>query len=387
MSGLLNGLGRNVLALAAASFFTDVASEMIFPLLPIFLTGVLKGSPALLGLIEGAAAGLSSLLRIASGRLADRTRRPKALVLAGYGLSVAARPFFALAAAGWHVLAIRLADRVGKGIRLAPRDAILAASCTPETRGRAFGFQKAMDHLGAAVGPLIATALLLRGWALRDLFLLTALPAALSLASIAIFVRNPDAPGSAAPASLSLAPFDARFRRFLACAALFTLGAGADAFLILRARDCGVADEYIPLFWSGVNVSRMLLSLPGGILSDRLDRRRVILAGWLIHVAVFCGLAFTGSLGVFLLLLALYGVHHALTEGVLRAFVTDLVPAEQRGTAFGLYHCATGLASIPGGILFGLLWKNAGAPAAFLGAAGVAFAAALGLARLAPRKT
>jgi len=382
MSRFLAGLGPNVLALAAASFFTDVASEMVFPLLPLFLTGTLKGSAAMLGLIEGAANALSSLLRIVSGWLADRYRKHKLLVLVGYGLSVVARPLFGAATLGWHVLAVRLVDRFGKGIRIAPRDALLAASCAPEARGKAFGFQKAMDHLGAAVGPVLATALLMRGWEVREVFYLTAVPAAVVLFVIGFFVRDPDGTAPPAPVKLTLRPFGPTFRGFLGTVAIFTLGTASDAFLILRAPECGVPLEFVPLLWSGVSLSRMLLAIPGGTLSDRFDRSRVILVGWLVHAGVFVALAFTQTLWPFLALLAAHALYYALGESVLRAFVADLVPKELRGTAYGLYHFAIGLGSIPASLGFGLIWKYVGPRSAFLLAAGVALAASVAFAKI-----
>lgn len=383
MSRILRGLGPNVFALATASFFTDVASEMVFPLLPFFLMGTLKGSAAMVGLVEGTATGLSSLLRIFSGRLADRYRRHKLLVLLGYGLSVVARPLFGLAALGWHVLLVRVLDRFGKGIRLAPRDALIAASCAPEVRGKAFGFQKAMDHFGAALGPALASLLLMAGWQMRDVFYLTAIPATLVLVVIGVFVREVEPQAAGASMNLRLGSLCPEFRRFLLVIGLFTLGTSSDAFLILRAPQCGIPQEFVPLLWSGVNLTRMLFAIPGGMLSDRFDRGSVILVGWFVHVGVFSGLAFAETPTWFLTLAGISGLYHALGESVLRAFVADLAPKELRGTAYGLYYFAIGLASIPSSAGFGLIWKHFGSRPAFLSAAATSLVATLLFARLA----
>jgi MFS family permease len=380
MPGWFHGLGRNVVALGAASFFTDVASEMVFPLLPIFLTGALGATAAWLGVMEGAANGLSSVLRIVSGRVADRLGARKPLVLLGYGLSVVARPIFALATAGWHVLAIRLLDRVGKGIRLAPRDALIAASCAPELRGRAFGLQKAMDYLGASIGPLVGALLLSSGWSIREVFVATAVPAALVLAVVGLLVRDvaPAAPEErgAAPSAALGAPL----RRLTALWALFTLGAASDAFLILQALRCGIAEPQVPLFWCGVNVVRSLLALPGGMLADRFGRRGLLLAGWTLHAGVFAALAFTEGVAVFLALTVLHALPAATGESAARAWVADVAPRELRATAYGAFHLAAGLAALAGSAGFGFLWAGAGAPSAFLAASACSLAAAIGLA-------
>jgi MFS family permease len=385
MSALLRGLGRNVIALGAASFFTDVASEMIFPLLPLFLTGALGASAVWVGVMEGAANGAASLLRIVSGRIADRARVRKPLVLLGYGLSVLARPAFALATAGWQVLAVRLFDRLGKGIRLAPRDALIAASCAPELRGRAFGLQKALDHFGAALGPAVGALLLASGWSLREVFVATVVPAAAVLLVVGLFVREVPVPVREGPAPASPVVLGPRLRRVTALASLFTLGAASDAFLILQAVRCGIPEAGVPLFWAGVNAVRALLALPGGWLADRLGRRGLLLGAWTLHAAAFAGLAFVDGVPAFLAWCAVHAVPASTAESAARAWVADLSPEKRRATAYGAYHFAAGLAALGGGAGFGFLWAQAGPSSAFLTAAGLAGAAALGLAAGLPR--
>jgi MFS family permease len=372
---LLRGLGPNVVALGLASLFTDVAAEMVFPLMPFFITGTLKASQAWVGLVEGAADSLSSLLRIASGWLSDRSRRRKPFIFWGYGVSVAARPLFAFATLPLHVLAIRLVDRFGKGFRLAARDALLADSCAPEVRGKAFGLQRAMDHLGAALGPILAWLLVRRGVDVRDIFLLTAIPAAFVLLVIGGLVR--DIPASSPPRDirLSLAPFDARFRWFLAAATVFTLGNASDAFILLRAAECGIPQMWVPLVWCGHSLLRALASVPAGVLADRFGKRRMVLGGWLVFAASYAAFGAISTPGPFFALAASYALHHAMAESVQRAVVADLVPEHLRGTAYGLYWFCAGLAALPASLGFGLIWKRWGAGPAFWASAGMAVVA------------
>src|SRR5258708_15698961 len=292
---------------------------MIYPLLPAFLTGIVKASPAFLGLMEGLPEAVASLLKIASGLLSDRLPRRKPLVVAGYGLSSALRPLVALAAAPFHVLAVRLLDRVGKGVRSAPRDALLA-EITPEgQRGRAFGLQRALDHAGAVVGPLLASALLLAGSDLRTVFALAALPAVLAMAVLVFGVREgqptstPPAasgrPGSAAP------PRRRPFHLYLGVLAVFSLGNSSDAFLLLKAQEAGVGLVLIPLLWTFHHVVKAAASTHGGRLADRRGRKGAILAGWLVYALAYAGFASAASAGGVLVLFGLYGLFPALTEG------------------------------------------------------------------------
>ena len=380
-------LGRTVLALAAVSLLTDVSSEMIAPLLPIFLSATLGASASAVGAIEGAAESTAALLKLASGWWSDRLPRRKPLVVAGYLLASVARPLVAMAGSAAQVLAVRLTDRVGKGIRSAPRDALLAASVPPAVRGRAFGFHRAADHLGAVIGPLIAFALLgVGGLSLRTVFWLAAVPAAISLVVLVVGVQetarermplvsdvSPDTP--AAPVGQRLAPV-------LGPVLVFTLGNSTDAFLVLRATQLGVPVALVPILWAMLHVVKSASSTPGGALSDRIGRRPTIVAGWLLYAAVYAGFAAATRDWHVWALVAAYGLHFGLTEGAEKALVADLVPAHARGAAFGWYHLTVGLAAFPASLLFGAVWDRRGAAAAFALGAGLALAAALWMAAL-----
>lgn len=378
-------LGRNVVALGLVSLLTDFSSEMIYPLLPVFLTAVLGAGPAALGIIEGVAETTASLLKLFSGAWSDRLGKRKPLVVAGYALSTAARPLVGVAAAWGHVLAIRFADRIGKGVRTSPRDALVAASVAPDDRGRAFGLQRAMDHLGAVLGPLAAFALLAgAGLSYRHVFLLSVIPGLAAVAALLFLVREPDAP---APVHAGGRLRDGRlppgFRRYLLIVCLFTLGNASDAFLILRAVDAGVPVAYVPLLWGAFHVVKSSLSTPAGILSDRRNRKTLIAGGWLVYAACYGGWAFARGPAAVVGLFLAYGLFAAATEGAERALVADFVPPERRGTAFGWFHLAVGLSALPASVLFGIIWGRYGAPAAFGVSACLALAAS-GLLALLP---
>jgi MFS family permease len=370
------------MALAAVSFLTDVSSEMIYPLLPVFLTTVLGANASFIGAIEGAAETTAALLKLASGWWSDRMQRRKPLVLAGYAIASAMRPLVALATSASQVLVIRVADRVGKGIRNAPRDALIAESVDPGIRGRAFGFHRAADHAGGVLGPLIAFAVL--SWQLAELrtvFWLAAIPGLLSVLVVAIGVRDiPRAANAthAAPPDLSQ-PLGARFWRVLAVIFVFTLGNSTDAFLLLRASQLGVPVALAPILWAALHLVKSAASTPGGALSDRIGRRPTLVMGWMLYAAVYLGFAFADAAWHAWVLFAVYGVFFGLTEGSERALIADLVGLERRGTAFGWYNLAIGLGALPASLLFGVVWDRAGPAAAFTMGASLALAAALGL--------
>lgn len=373
-------LGGNVLWLSVVSLLNDAASEMIYPLLPLFLTGVLGAGPAFLGLIEGVAESASSLLKLAGGWVADRTGRRRALVAWGYGIAAVGRPLIGLAAAPWQVLAVRFADRLGKGLRTAPRDALLAESVEPERRGTAFGIHRAADHAGATVGPLLAAGLLLLfPGQLRLVFLLALVPGLLTVATLLLRVREtPRAtaqPGTAPPRP-GLRKLGPAFPRYLAVLALFTLGNSTDAFLLLRAQQLGVPVAAIPLLWGALHVSKSLWSVPGGALADRFGPRRAIVAGWAWYAAVYLGFALAAAEWHAWALFLAYGLFFGLTEAPEKALVARLAPADARGRAFGSYHFAVGVAAFPASVVFGLLWEGYGARTAFFFGAGLALAAA-----------
>jgi len=385
-------LGRNVVALGVVSLLTDTSTEMVTPLLPLFLTTVLGAGPAFLGLVEGAAESAASLLRLLAGWWSDRLGRRKGLTLAGYSLSSATRPILALAVAPWHVLVVRLVDRVGKGIRGAPRDALLAAAAGAGQRGLVFGFHRSMDHAGAVLGPLLATGLLAAlATDLRTVFWLATIPALASVTVLALAVREePGGPSGTeqAPAGPS-GPLtsDARLPRFLLLVVLFTLGNSSDAFLLLKAQQTGVPVALLPILWAALHVVKALASVPGGALSDRWGRGRVLASGWLLYAAVYAGFAVVSSAVALWALTLTYGLYFGLTEGVERALIADLAPPARRGSVYGWYHLAIGIAALPSSLLMGALWQAFGSGVAF--ATGAAFAllaaAFLPLALRAPR--
>ncbi len=377
------GLSRPIWLLGWVSFFTDMASEMVYPLLPLFLTQVLGAGAMSLGVIEGAAEAANSGLKILSGWLADRWRSPKKLVLAGYGLASAVRPLIAVATAWPQVLAIRFIDRLGKGIRGAPRDAMLADFAPDNARGRVYGFHRAMDHAGAVSGPLLASAFLyFYPGDYRTLFALTIVP---GIIVILVLLRVPERTGarerqSPAAASLgtaSLRSLGAPFYKAMAVIVLFSLGNASDAFLLLRLSDLGVATFWIPFLWSALHVVKVGSSLVGGALSDRFGRRSLIALGWLIYALVYAGFGFVDAPGLVIAIFLSYGLYFGLTEGVEKAWVADMAPAHGRGVAFGVYNAALGVGSLAASLLFGVIWTRVSPHAAFLTGAGLALLAAV----------
>jgi len=389
------GFEKNIFFLSLTSFFTDVSSEIIYPLLPIFLTSVLGAGAAFVGLVEGVAETTASLMKLFSGWLSDRIRKRKALVVFGYTLSSLTRPLMALAAAPWNVLAIRFMDRIGKGIRNSPRDALIADSCAPDEKGRSFGFNRAMDHAGAMVGSLIVFILLLGvSKNYRLIFALASIPALFAVIVVTFFT-NEVAPVNADNRrlhaddrryprkftfDLRLSAFSKKFKLFLFTVFIFTLGNSSDAFLLLRARSIGVGITFIPLLWFVLHVVKSFTSTPSGIISDKFGRRRVILLGWLIYGLVYLGFGFAKNTSHIWFLFAAYGLFYGLTEGVERAFVADLVNADVRGSAYGIYNFVIGIAALPASLLMGVLWQTLGPQVAFLFGAALAFAASIALA-------
>lgn len=365
-------LPRNVKVLAAVSFLTDVASELVYPLLPIFLSTVLGVSAAGLGVIEGFAESVSSLLRLPAGWWSDRTQRRKPLVLLGYTVAALARPLIGFAQSAGQVLAIRVSDRFGKGIRTAPRDALIADSVPASQRGFAFGVHRGSDNLGAVFGPLIAWAALTYQWAdLRTLFYWTAVPGLLSVVALVLLVREVPRQDISAPATSRLdtphpvAPLGAPFWRLLGVIFLFTLSCSTDAFLLLRASQLGVSAAMIPILWAALHVVKSSSSFIGGALSDRIGRRPLILAGWGIYAVVYLGFALASSEWQAWALFGVYGLYFGFSEGSEKALVADLAPASRRGAAFGWFNATVGIAALPASIVFGLVWDAFGAATAF----------------------
>src|SRR4051812_15037643 len=355
---------------------------MIYPLLPVFLTTVLHASAGFLGVIEGAAETTSALLKLASGWWSDRVKRRKPLIAFGYGLASAVRPLIAVAQTTTQVLSIRLIDRVGKGIRGAPRDALIADSVDPSIRGKAFGIQRTSDHAGAVLGPLMAFAVL-NWWhtPLRTVFWLALIPGTIAVA-IAVFVVREERPASdGAEVKIDpTIPLPKRFWGALGSMTLFTLGNSTDAFLLLRATQLGVPTAMAPILWAMLHVAKSTTSTPGGILSDRVGRKPAVVTGWLIYAVVYLLFARATQAWHAWALFAVYGLYFGLAEGPERAMVADIVPGGKRGTAFGWYNLSIGIAALPASIIFGQIWDRAGSATAFTFGAAVAGFAALCLA-------
>ncbi len=377
---MIRGLPATVWMLGAISFLNDAASDLVYPLVPLFVAQVLGAGPRALGVVEGIANATAALLKLVSGALYDRFPRAKGWLLAGYGLPALARPAIALAGSTLVLGLLRVADRVGKGLRSAPRDALLARSVEPSRRGLAFGVHRSMDHAGAVAGPLAAAALLAAGVGLREIFLWTLLPG-IACVALALAVREP--PGALAPPDRidwRLGTLPPRYRAYLAIVALFTLSQASNMFLLLRAAQLGVPNASIPLLWAAQSGVAMLLTAPLSSLSDRLPRLWLIAGGWLLYAAVFGALGATvDTLAGIAALLALYGVVLALTEGVEKALVADLVPPQRLGTAFGWFHLVTGLGLVPASAGFGWVWERFGVQAAFGASGGIAAVAAIAL--------
>jgi MFS family permease len=376
-------LPRPVKLLAFAALLNDTASEMIYPLLPVFLTTTLGATPAAVGLIEGAADGLASILKYVSGAFSDRSKRRKPLIVAGYGLAAASRALIAVATVWPLVLAARLIDRTGKGARSAPRDAMISDVTPKEHRGRAYGFHRALDHTGAVLGPLIAVALLQGlGVTLRQAFMIAVIPGALGVLMLAFLLREtrPEdaAATSGAPraAEPSLSPVALpSFRGAIVAISLFALANSSDAFLILQAHQAGVPTAMLPLLWAAHHVIKSLFSTRAGALSDRIDRRWLLVAGWTSYAVIYAIFPFARSMWAFVALFIAYAIPFTLAEGAERAWIADLVPPETRGKSFGIYYLANGLCVLAGTALFGLIYQTVSPHAAFCTGAGLAMAA------------
>lgn len=377
----MNGIPRTVVVLGLVSFFTDFSTEMIAPILPVFLTVVLGAGSAAIGFIEGLAESTSSILKLVSGWWADRIPRKKPLVFWGYGISSVVRPLIAFAASWPFVLFVRFFDRVGKGLRTSPRDALIADSVDPAIRGKAYGFHRSMDHAGAVVGPLAAAALMKwAGFDMRQVFLATAIPAVtvilllwFGLKEKPRLVLKAQAPPDLVRGAKDLGR---NYWLYLSALLLFTLGNSTDAFILLLLSGKGVTLEGLALLWAAFHVVKMLTTYWGGVWSDRIGRRRMVLAGWGIYALVYLGFAQVSTTAGLIAVFMTYGVFFGFTEPSEKAWVADLVKAQARGTAFGYYHMVIGLGALPASVLFGLIWKGWGPSAAFMTGAGFAVLAA-----------
>jgi MFS family permease len=393
----LFNLPRPVWLLGWVSLATDSASEAIYPLLPFFLTHVLGAGAVSLGIVEGAAEAVNSLLKIWSGRSADRMAVKRPLVLIGYSISSLSRPLIAVARSWTHVFAVRTFDRVGKGIRGAPRDAMLALYATEQTRGKVYGFHRAMDHAGAVLGPALASLFLLfYPGAYRTLFALTIVPGAIAVLLI-FFVREETAVASTSPVVINppggagvswpaveqrrgadsshTEPLPPKLKSFFLVLTLFTLGNSADAFLLLKLTDVAGTARAIPLIWAALHVVKATVSIVGGSWSDRIGRRGVIALGWVIYAAVYVGFAVADSLVPLVAIFLAYGFYFGFAEGTEKALVADLAPPARRGFAFGVYNAVLGIGALAASVMFGVLWNAFGPALAFGVGASLALAA------------
>jgi MFS family permease len=375
-----------VRALGWVSFFTDAASEMIYPLLPALLRSI-GAAPVWLGAMEGLAEATSALVKWRIGPVVDRAPRKKPLILAGYALATVVRPVMALATAGWHVVLLRALDRVGKGIRGVPRDALVAGAVEESSLATAFAFHRMMDNAGSVLGPVLAFGLM-RGLDLdvRSVIALAIVPGVLAVLMVVFGVREP------APASLSEAmpdaaepneaspsvPLPSSLKRYLAILALFTLGSSADSFLLLRAVDLGMDAAFVPLVWLALSLAKSLSNIPGGKLADRYGRKRTLVVAWALYAAFYAAAPFVTHPMAYAAIVVAYGLYYGLAEGSERAMVAERAPAPMRGRAFGAMHAVTGLAVLPANLVFGVLYQQS-AVVAFATSAAVAAVAACAL--------
>src|SRR4051794_18379772 len=371
-------LRPQVILLGLVSLLNDSASEMIYPLLPVFLVSTLGATPLIVGIIEGSADALASILKYFAGSLSDRTPRRKPLIVIGYALAALSRGWIAMASRWPSVLGARLLDRTGKGIRSAPRDAMIADVTPPESRGKAFGFHRALDHTGAVVGPLLALLFLnAMHLPLRTIFLIAVVPGAIAVVLLLVFLvenkRAPLSPAATEGTGKSASP--PQFWVALSAISLFALANSSDVYLILQAHAAGVSTAMLPALWGAHHVIKALFSTAAGSRSDTAGRRKLLVAGWLSYAVIYFIFPFAHSTTFFFALFVAYAIPFTLSEGAERAWISDLVPAEIRGKSFGIYYLATGLFVLAGTALFGALYERVSPRAAFHTGAALAVAA------------
>jgi len=384
----IRSLPRNVWAASLTSFFMDISSEMVINILPLFLSNVLGVKTNIIGLIEGVAEATASLLKVFSGWFSDRLGARKWLAVCGYALSALSKPFFYFANSWGMVAGVRWADRVGKGIRTAPRDALVADSIAEEHRGLAFGFHRAADTGGAMLGLLIALLVVwlsqssrttLNQTTFKTVVLISIIPAVLAVLSLAIGARDVQVGEKRALPKISFRGLGKRFVVFMVIVGVFDLGNSSDAFLVLRAQERGLNVLGVLGMLATFNLVYTLVSTPAGSLSDRIGRRRIIVGGWLVYAAIYLGFALAGKGWHVWILYAIYGVYYGLAYGTAKAMVADIVPAELRGTAYGTYNAVLGILDFPASVIAGLLWQGVGAWGGFGASAPFYFGAALSL--------
>ncbi|HEX4925329.1 MAG TPA: MFS transporter [Bdellovibrionales bacterium] len=384
----MRALHPTILGLGLVSFLTDFSSEMIYPLLPLFLSQTLGAGPAALGIIEGIAEATAAFFKFISGRWSDEAGRKKPFVVAGYSLSSLSRPLIGLAQAWPHVLVLRFLDRIGKGIRTSPRDALIADLTNDHNRGRAYGFHRAMDHAGAVIGPLAAAVLLGVGFSLRETFLFAAVPAALCMVVLVYWVReparvNPDGRAEAvALKATSWKALPADFKRYLFVVLLFTLGNATDAFFLLKLGEAGVPQAWVAGLWAVHSAVKMSSTYLGGVWSDRFKPKNVLCAGWLFYACIYVAFAYVTDENILVGLFLLYGIYFGLTEPAERSLVVIQSKRATKGVAFGFFHLFIAAGALPASLVFGLIWQSFGSHYAFLMGASLAFAATLALAFL-----
>ena len=373
----LTQLPRTVWFLGAISFLNDAASDAVYPLLPLFFAATFAVGAQALGVIEGAANATAALMKLVSGYFYDRTQRAKGWIIWGYALPALARPLIAFAGSMPVVLVLRMADRIGKGFRSSPRDALLAASVDANRRGLAFGFHRSMDHAGAVVGPLVAAALLAAGWSVREVLLWTIVPGVLCV-MLAMMLREPTALEiPAGKIDWQWRSLPAPLKRYLIALAVFTLSQASNMFLLLRAKETGFTDAQIPLLWAGFSALAMLLSTPLSALSDRVDRRRLLRSAWIIYALLFASFGLLPqTLATTIVLFMGYAIFIAATEGAEKALIAELAPRAQLGTAFGWFHLVSGLMLLPASLMFGWLWTHVNPTTAFVTSASMSLIAA-----------
>lgn len=381
-------LPRNVWAVGFTSFFMDISSEMVINILPLFLANVLGVQTSIIGLIEGIAEATASILKMFSGWLSDKLRSRKWLAVAGYGLSAISKPFFYLASSWGLIAGVRWADRIGKGIRTAPRDALVADSTTKETRGLAFGFNRAMDKAGAMLGLIIAAVVVwltqantldLTKSTFQTIVLLSLIPAFLAVFSLIIGAKDVEVTGQRTAPQFSLRSMGKPFNIFLVIVSIFTLGNSSDGFLVLRAQNLGISVTGILVMLAIYNLVITLVATPAGSLSDRIGRQRLIIGGWLLYALVYLGFALAKDAWQVWLLYVVYGLYFGMAFGTANAMVADLVPENLRGTAYGTYHTVIGLLAFPSSLIAGILWQGVGAWGGFGPSAPFFFGGALAL--------
>lgn len=375
-------LSRNVIFLSFISLCNDIASDMIYPLLPLFIVGV-GGTAKILGVIEGVAATTASLLKLFGGYISDITKKRKPLTFIGYLLSNVLRPLYYFAQSWTPIFVVRFADRIGKGIRTAPRDALIADSTAPEDRAKAFSFHRALDNLGAVIGPLLAVGILsLFAGDIRMVFLFSVIPG-IAVIVMFFFVKETAPEKKVEDAKdrtnfkeiLSIKILPGELKLFILTVLIFTLGNSSDAFLILRLKEAGVDTVYIPLLWGALNLVKSLGNYPAGVVADRTSKKNVIIAGWLLYGIVYILFGLVTSKTAVVLIFLSYGLFYSLTEGVERAFIADMIPGELRGRAYGIYNFAIGISALPASLLFGFLWDKISYKAAFFTGASFSFIA------------